>query len=188
MTEPIDEVLRITTPAQHRGLAHPMRERLMMRLSEDAVTISQLSRMLGVGKGSVAYHLNVLREAGMVRVVRRRTVRGGTEQYYQVAARKILLGERPQTVAPLLGAVAADIDAADEVPVLQHQVMHLTDAQAERLIATLYEVAHNLDDTEDDREPRYGVIVGLYRYRDPQPLVDHELRGVDTPSRRNLSS
>jgi len=42
MTEMIDEVLRLTTPAQLKGLAHPMRERLMMHLNDNPVTISQL--------------------------------------------------------------------------------------------------------------------------------------------------
>jgi len=136
----------------------------MMHLNETAVTISQLARKLGVSKGTIAYHLNVLREAGMVRVVKRRTVRGGTEQYYTVAARKILLGERPTSTAPLFGAVAAEIDTAEEVLVLVHRIMNLTDAQAQRLIASLNDAGHNVDDTDDDHEPRYGMVVGLYRY------------------------
>ena len=47
MYESIDEVLRPITPAQLKGLAHPMRQRLMNNLSENPVTLSQLARELG---------------------------------------------------------------------------------------------------------------------------------------------
>jgi DNA-binding transcriptional ArsR family regulator len=171
MTEPIDDVLRLTTPAQLKGLAHPMRERLMMHLTEKPTTISQLARALNVGKGSVSYHLNVMHEAGVVKVGRRRTVRGGTEQYYQIAARRIEYpGPTPATAG--LGAVAAEIEAAAAVPVLVERSMSLTTGQAERLAAALNDLVHNVE-TADDGQPRYGMVVALFRYADR----DHDQPG-----------
>jgi DNA-binding transcriptional ArsR family regulator len=170
MSEPNDGVLRLTTPTQLKGLAHPMRERLMMNLNENPVTISQLARALGVAKGTVAYHLRVMRDAGLVKVVKRRRVRGGTEQYYQVAAARIEFPGVPPA-APMLGAVA-DLDAAEEVPVLVHHAMHLNAAEAEQLIAAMNELDelahhHGMTNSGTDGPPRYGVLLGFYRYRRP---------------------
>ena len=175
MTELMDDVLRLTTPAQLKGLAHPMRERLMMYLNENPVTISQLARMLGVAKGTVAYHLNVMRNGGLVKVVKRRAVRGGTEQYYQVAAARIeYAGPGRPPVAPMLGAVAADLDAAVELPMLQHHVLHLTTAEAEQVVAALHKanelvLRFGMANSETDEPPRYGVLISCYRFRDPDP-------------------
>jgi len=130
---------------------------------------------MGVAKGTVAYHLNVMRNGGLVKVVKRRTVRGGTEQYYQVAAARIeYAGPGRPPAAPMLGAVAADLDAANEVPVLQHHVLHLTSAQVQQVVAALHKVnvlVHRLGqaNADTDEPPRYGVLISCYRLRNPDP-------------------
>src|ERR1700733_2448782 len=43
--------------------------------------------LLSSHKGNIAHHLKVFREAGLVTPAGTRQVRGGTEQYYQRAAR-----------------------------------------------------------------------------------------------------
>lgn len=154
----------VSTPEHFKALGHPLRHRLMFALGEPA-TISQLSTRMGIPKGSIAHHLNVLREAGMVRVVATRRVRGGTEQYYQRSAAKISMAPKaPEPTAAALGAIAAEVIAAEDEPLLLLRHVRLTPGQAEQLRATLETAVEKLQPASDD-DDRYGMVVGLYRQR-----------------------
>ena len=136
----------------------------------------------------MAYHLNVMRIAGIVKVIKRRTVRGGTEQYYRIAAAKILYaGPGMPPAGPMLGAVAADLDAADEVPVPQHHALSLDVAKAAQFVTALRELnelAHHSGLTHSATdEPRYGMLLSFYRYRRPDP-DDHTQAQAGRPSSR----
>lgn len=166
---PLDELLEVTTAAQFKALGHPLRQRLLFALGQRPATISQLATTLGAAKGNVAHHLKVLREAGMVRVVHTRPVRGGTEQYYQRSARRLSVapGHHAATAA-MLGAIADEIAAAPGEPLLQLRHLRLTDAQADRLRTALLALVEDAEDAGDD-EPRHGVLVSLYRQSAPPP-------------------
>ncbi|MFD0330844.1 ArsR/SmtB family transcription factor [Streptacidiphilus monticola] len=108
---PPDDVLALTSPEQFAALAHPLRQRLLFALSAGAATISRLAARLEVAKGSVAHHLKVLRDAGLVAVVETRTVRGGTEQYYGRTAKRLLIdAPAPEGTAALFTAVAQEVN------------------------------------------------------------------------------
>jgi DNA-binding transcriptional ArsR family regulator len=160
-----DEVLTISTPAHFKALAHPFRHRLLFALGRRPATISQLAAGLGAAKGTVAHHLKVLTEAGMVRVAHSRQVRGGTEQYHQRSFRR-LVGESgdPAATGAMLDAVAEEL-AADADPLLHLRHLRLTSAQADRLRATLDDLVQAAEEAGPDA-PRYGVLVALYRQGD----------------------
>lgn len=158
----VAEVQEISTPAQYKALAHPLRQRLLWALGEHPATISQLTTQLAVQKGNVAHHLKVLRDAGIVRVGEHRQVRGGTEQYYQRVARKLISTmSEPGSTAAMLGAVAAEVSASEDDALLQLRHVRLTAEQAARLSEMLSAL---VDDAEDAGRgaPRYGVLAGVY--------------------------
>lgn len=180
-SEDAEDVLDISSPEQFAALAHPLRQRLLFALTHEAATLSQLAARLGTAKGSVAHHLKVLREAGLVRVVETRRVRGGTEQYYRRIGRRIQVTE-PQaaTTAALLGAVSQELDASpgDELLTLRH--LRLTPERARQLreaLAELVDEAEDAKDTEDAEgeaeagkagERRvYGVLAVMYEHPEP---------------------
>jgi DNA-binding transcriptional ArsR family regulator len=164
---PPDELLTVSTAEQYKALSHPMRHRLLFALGQAPATISQLSSALDTRKGNVAHHLGVLRDAGLVRVVATRQVRGGTEQYYQRAARRIGFTDADAQVAGPIAvhAVAEEIASAAPDPVLLLRNIRLTAAQVERLSAAFTELVDGLEDAGPD-EPRHGVLVTLYRPRE----------------------
>ena len=166
----IADHLEVSSAAQFKALGHPLRHRLLFALGQEPATISQLAVALGTAKGNVAHHLGVLRDAGMVHVAETRQVRGGTEQYYRRSARRFdFVGEGARannTVA--LQAVAAELETADADPVLSLRNIRLTAAQAEELATTLERMVGDLDDAGPG-ESRYGVIVSVYRPRQPAP-------------------
>jgi DNA-binding transcriptional ArsR family regulator len=160
------DIAAITTPEQFKALAHPMRHRLLFALGQGEATISQLATALGSNKGNVAHHLKILTSAGLVRPAGTRQVRGGTEQYYRRAARALHL-EDAATTEVAFSALAAEIAAAEPDPFLMLRNLRLTAEHAERLTAALRDLADQPDD--GDEQPRYGLLLGLYR---PNPRGD----------------
>jgi DNA-binding transcriptional ArsR family regulator len=159
---PLDETLEVSTPAQLKALGHPLRQRLLFALGEPA-TMSQLAAALSAQKGNVAHHLKVLREAGMVRVVGTRQVRGGTEHCYQRTTQRVHVGGSPaESTAALLQAVADEIAPTADEPLLVLRHLRLTAAQARDLGAALSDLVDTATDAGAD-EPRYGVLIGMYQ-------------------------
>jgi DNA-binding transcriptional ArsR family regulator len=89
----LDDRMELTTIAQVRAIADPLREAVLDLLLERAATITELATALGRPKGTVAYHVKLLTEAGITTVVRTRRVRAVTESYYGRTARLHFVGE-----------------------------------------------------------------------------------------------
>ena len=155
-----DDTLPVSTPAQFRALGHPMRHRLLLALGRGEATISQLAASLGSNKGNVAHHLKVLAEAGLVRPAGTRQVRGGTEQYYARAVAKLSFDDARLTGAAFQ-ALATEIARAQPDPFLVLRQIRLRPEHAEQLAATLDALAGQEEDGDD--QPRYGLLLGLYR-------------------------
>lgn len=83
----LEESLDLTTPAQHKALGDPTRQKMLAMLGQQAATTKQLAEMLEQPKGTIGHHLKVLEAAGLIRVVRTRPVRAITEKYYGRVAR-----------------------------------------------------------------------------------------------------
>jgi DNA-binding transcriptional ArsR family regulator len=169
-TDEMADRLEVSTAAQFKALGHPLRHRLLFALGQDAATISQLATALETAKGNIAHHLGVLRDAGMVRVVETRQVRGGTEQYYRRTAKMLDFtgeGERANS-AVALQAVSAELQSATGKPMLHLRNIRLTAAQAEELEAHLSDLLGDLQDAGPG-EARYGVVVSVYRPQQPEP-------------------
>lgn len=159
-----DDLLDLTDTDQLRALGHPARMRLLLSLGDDGATVSQLSLRLATNKGNVAHHLAVLERAGLVRRGRTRTVRGGTEQYFQRVARRIRTpgGAASGHTAALLQTVADEVDAAPGDPLLHLRRLRMSPQQAVALAAHLDRLVADLPEGRAG-DPRHSVLVGVYR-------------------------
>src|SRR5512133_1003062 len=79
--------IALTAPSQVKAIGHPMRTTILGLLHERAATVSELAVALERPKSTVAHHVKVLTDAGLVRVVRTRRVRGIDERFYGRTAR-----------------------------------------------------------------------------------------------------
>ena len=69
-------------PKLAKALSHPLRQRILERLSADGeASPSQLSHALDEPLGNVAYHVRILHGLGFVELVGTRQVRGALEHY-----------------------------------------------------------------------------------------------------------
>lgn len=164
---PPEDVLEIGAPAQFAALSHPLRQRLLFALGQRPATTSQLAVQLDARKGNVAHHLKVLREAGLIHVAETRQVRGGTEQYYQRTARRMIVAE-PQAAgtAAMFAAVAHELDRSPVEPHLTLRHLRLSPARAKELGDTLAELVDEAVEGGED-QPVHGVLVALYEQARP---------------------
>ena len=82
----------LTEPSQVKAIGHPLRTTILGLLHERAATVSELAVAVERPKSTVAHHVKVLAEAGLVQVVRTRRVRAIEERFYGRTARMFYVG------------------------------------------------------------------------------------------------
>jgi len=91
----------VTAPAQLKAMADPLRDTLLDLVLDRAATVTELAVAVDRPKSTVAHHVKVLVDAGMLRVVRTRRVRAIDERFYGRTARSFQVGRvRPEDVTP----------------------------------------------------------------------------------------
>jgi DNA-binding transcriptional ArsR family regulator len=167
----LDDLLVVTAPEQLRALADPLHRTLLELVLERAATVTELSRAVDRPKSTVAYHVNVLVDAGLLRVVRTRRVRAIDERYYGRVARTLYIGvlsrdEDKQVVASINGladaaAEAAAAHAADELRcLLVHARIPIEEVRS--FWAEVQEVARRFAQIPRAGDQAYGFVAGLY--------------------------
>ena len=130
-------------PNLAKALAHPLRQRILERLSvaSDEASPSQLARLLDAPVANVAYHVRILLQLDCVELVRTRQVRGALEHYYRATAHPWLDAEqwaqlpasfRRQMLARTLRAIVSDASDGGIAGGFDHP-----DAQVRRTIVML---------------------------------------------------
>ena len=84
--------IALTSPSQVKAISHPLRTAILGLLHERAATVTELAAALERPKSTVAHHVKVLADAGLVRVVRTRRVRAIEERFYGRTARMFYVG------------------------------------------------------------------------------------------------
>ena len=167
----LDDLLVVTAPEQLRALADPLRSTLLELLLERAATVNELARAVDRPKSSVAYHVNQLVDAGLLRVVRTRRVRAIEERFYGRVARTYYVGalsraEDKQVVSRINGlaeaaAEAAAAHAADELRcTLMHARIPIEDVR--EFWAEVQALARRFAQIPRAGDQVYGFAAGLY--------------------------
>ncbi|MCF3131080.1 ArsR/SmtB family transcription factor [Streptomyces olivochromogenes] len=166
--EPRDEQghLVLRSPEQFKALGHPLRHRMVNVLRQRPATLRQLSDALGMSKGTIGYHVRVLREAGLVRLAETRQVRGGTEQYFALVSQSFRLHE-DAVVGPefLINAALGEMLPSGPGQASHAALRHLwlTDAEAHALEARLRAMAAEPQPTDPAHGQPYGLLVSFFR-------------------------
>ena len=167
----LDEMVVVTAPEQLRALADPLRSTLLELVLERAATVTELAHAVDRPKGTVAYHVNLLVGAGLLRVVRTRRVRAIDERYYGRVARTFYIGvlHRPEDrqVAAAVNALAeaaaesAAAHAADELRcLLVHARIPIEEVR--NFWAQVQELARRFSQIPRSGDQAYGFVAGLY--------------------------
>jgi DNA-binding transcriptional ArsR family regulator len=167
----LDELLVITAPDQLRALADPLRGTLLELTLERAATVSEMAQAVGRPRSTVAYHVNLLVEAGLLRVVRTKRVRAIDERYYGRVAGTFYVGalsspEDKQIVAAINGIAEAAVEsapahAADD---LRCTLVHarIPVEEVRRFWAEVQALARRFAQIPRSGDQVYGFVAGLY--------------------------
>jgi DNA-binding transcriptional ArsR family regulator len=167
----LEDMLVVTAPEQLRALADPLRGTLLELMLERAATVTELARAVDRPKSTVAYHVNLLVGARLVRVVRTRKVRAIEERFYGRVARTLYIGvlsapEDKQVVAAINGladaaAEAAPAHAADDLR-CTHVHARIPIEEVRAFWAEVQALARRFAQIPRSGEQVYGFVAGLY--------------------------
>jgi DNA-binding transcriptional ArsR family regulator len=163
--------MALTRPAQVKAIGHPLRTTILSLLHERAATVTELAAALDRPKSTVAHHVKVLAEAGLVHVVRTRRVRAIDERFYGRTARMFYVGvERSPEGAEMpldfndFEVAAQESSAAYQDGKLWGFIRHarITEAQASEFWERMAQLVAEFERLPRSGETMYGFAVGVY--------------------------
>jgi DNA-binding transcriptional ArsR family regulator len=154
-----------------KALGHPVRNIILGLLHERAASVSELAVALERPKSTVAHHVKVLTEAGLLQVVRTRRVRAIEERFYGRTARMFYVAVEQGPGREQLPrdfndfeVAARESAAAFEDGKLWGFIRHarISEAQASEFWQRMAELVAEFDRLPRSGETMYGFAVGVY--------------------------
>ena len=160
-----DEV-HADTSARMKALGDPLRLTIVDLVLERAMTVTELAERLRRPKGSVAYHVKVLVDAGLLQVVRTQKVRAIEERYYGRVGRTIVFDDHSPGEVPFLHEMLSEVDlerSDDETTGgFTYRHARIPRERAQAYIDRLHELALEFIDEPRDGDVEYGMYVGVF--------------------------
>lgn len=154
------------TPKQLKAIAEPVRSLILDLVLERAATVTELAAALDRPKSSIAYHVDVLVDAGLLQVVRTRKVRSIDERFYGRTGRTIIIGNTPTPE----GAVCQDLLAEAQAEVvgepgqMRSTMRHarIPAQRASEFFDRVAELAEEFTTLERDGDVVFGFVAAVY--------------------------
>ena len=164
----LEDLRVVSSPAELRALAHPLRSTILDLLLERAATVGELAAAIGRPPSTVAHHVGVLVDAGMLRVIRTRRVRAIDERFYGRTARIFAGGanlpEQARTFTNYLFEAAAESVPAYEADDLSavHRHARIPRERAREFWERVLQLTHEFSGLPRSGETVYAFVAGLY--------------------------
>ena len=161
----------LTEPSQVKAISHPLRTTILSLLHERAATVTELAVAVERPKSTVAHHVRVLTEAGLLQVVRTRRVRAIEERFYGRTARMFYVGIERSDDSEALPRDFNDFEVAARESAAAYRdgklwgfIRHarISEAQASELWEEMAELVLKFDQLPRSGETMYGFAVGVY--------------------------
>lgn len=159
-------------------MGHRVRSRVLDLLLDRAATVSELAEAIGRPPSTVAYHVGVLVDAGMLKVVRTRKVRAIEERFYGRTARIFYVGAiEPELAAKLpnlLAVAAANSRSAHEADQLRAILRRarIPRERAAEFWDRVIDLVHEFGQIPRSGDTVHAFVAGLYPNEYPA-LPDH---------------
>ena len=173
----LDETIHADSPARLKAVGNPLRALILDLVLERAMTVTELAQRVRKPRGSVAHHVDVLVDAGLLKVTATRRVRAIDERFYGRTAHTIVFPDSTHDGdLPFVADARAEADLSDPHSAGGFTFRHaripaeLADEFAQRLMALA---------TEFTRLPRGGTrefafLAGVFPTK--RPVVPEESR------------
>jgi len=163
--------IALTEPSQVKAIGHPLRTAILGLLHERAATVTELATALGRPKSTVAHHVKVLTEAGLLRVVRTRRVRAIEERFYGRTARMFYVALEESAEGDDVPRDFNDFEVAARESVVAFEngklwgfIRHagITEPQASEFWERMAELVAEFDRLPRSGQTMYGFALGVY--------------------------
>jgi DNA-binding transcriptional ArsR family regulator len=163
--------IALTRPSQVKAIGHPLRTKILGLLHERAATVSELAVAVERPKSTVAHHVKVLAEAGLVRVVRTRRVRAIDERFYGRTARMFYVAVERSTEGEDMPRDFNDFEVAARESSAAYRdgklwgfIRHarISEAHASDFWERMAELVAEFDRLPRSGKTMYGFAVGVY--------------------------
>jgi DNA-binding transcriptional ArsR family regulator len=163
--------IALTRPSQVKAISHPLRTTILGLLHERAATVTELAVAVERPKSTVAHHVKVLTEAGLVRVVRTRRVRAIEERFYGRTARMFYVGLERSPEGEELPRDFNDFEVAARESAVAYRdgklwgfIRHarISEVQVSEFWNQMAELVAEFDQLPRSGETVYGFAVGVY--------------------------
>jgi DNA-binding transcriptional ArsR family regulator len=167
----LDDRVALTDPSQVKALSHPLRNTILGLLHERAATVTELATAVERPKSTVAHHVKVLTDAGLLQVVRTRRVRAIEERFYGRTARMFYVALGRTADGEDMPRDFNDFEVAAQESVQAFQdgklwgfIRHarIDEAQASAFWERMAELVTEFDKLPRSGETMYGFAVGVY--------------------------
>lgn len=160
------------TPQQLKAIAEPVRGLILDLVLERAASVTELAAALDRPKSSVAYHVDVLVDAGLLQVVRSRKVRAIEERFYGRTGRTIIIGNSStpegaerQNFLARAQAEAAVVEPGDMRSTLRHA--RIPREHADAFFDRLAALADEFTKLPRSGDTVFGLVAAVYRTEHP---------------------
>lgn len=166
----------LTQPSQVRALAHPLRNTILGLLHERAATVSELAAALERPKSTIAHHVRVLTEAGLLQVVRTRRVRAIDERFYGRTARMFFVTLERTAENEAMPRDFNDFEVAASESAHAYRdgklwgfIRHarITETQASQFWERMAKLVQEFDQLPRSGDTMYGFAIGVYPTHQP---------------------
>ena len=163
--------MALTGPSQVKAISHPLRTTILGLLHERAATVTELAIAVERPKSTVAHHVKVLTQAGLVQVVRTRRVRAIEERLYGRTARMFYIGAERRPDGDDLPRDFNDFEVAAQESSTAYRdgklwgfIRHarISEAQASEFWERMAELVAEFERLPRSGETVYGFAVGVY--------------------------
>lgn len=169
----LEDLRVLTTHQELRAMADPLRSTLLELVLERAATVGELAAAVDRPKSTVAYHVGLLVDAGLLKVVRTRRVRAIDERFYGRTARIFYVGpdihDWPRIGPNYLAVAAAEsgpAHAADDLrAILRH--VRIPSERAAEFWQRVFALANEFAQLPRAGDTVYGFVAGLYPTEHP---------------------
>ena len=164
----LEAVRIVSSPEELRAMSGALRSAILELVLERAATVAELAAVVDRPKSTVAYHVGVLVDAGLLRVVRTRRVRAIEERFYGRTARIFYVGvitpQHPSELVNGLSVAAAESAAAHEADDLRTIIRHarIPRERAVEFWGRVFELTNEFMQLPRADDTVYGFVAGLY--------------------------
>jgi len=132
------ESIILKTLDQIKVLSHPLRMKILEALSRKPMTTMQVAEKLGEKPTGLYHHVDLLEEAGFIKLVNTRKKRGTVEKYYKTIAKRFSIDRK---------LLELSSSAREAIGGLQEMVMGF-------LNDTASEIQKSIDDKHIDKDDK----------------------------------